>query len=453
MNDALLIRPLDDSDLGKPFEQDALKRSTSSKILTDLIKNSRTPFTLAIDSPWGSGKTYFLKEWAKQLREAGEQVVEFNAWQNDFNGNPLIALIEEIAEINPKENVVVGKVKKAGAILAKAAVPIAVKWLTQGVLEAKDLFSDHAEALSSDLGDVTQKLVDSGFQEYRATKNAIEEFKKALGELSSRGKGPLIFLVDELDRCRPNYAVEFLEVSKHLFDVPGIVFVLAVDSAQLAASIKGVYGSEFGGEAYLRRFFDLKYQFPVSTLSQFVEQEFRNHKLGENDVATLTFASLFELLNFDLRLQQQCIARYAVAVRLGGGEDDSHATSILTTLMHWNKEVYDQYTTGAIGAKELVKKLAKDGSFFDDMDSRFGVYLWSVLYAISGSFQKYRKEFEELVRLGEVMQVQPKKLEEAIAKRLADGNFGKLGWQGALVEEKKRVELAAHFHPAWNSPK
>ena len=124
MNDALLIRPLDDSDLGKPFEQDALKRSTSSKILTDLIKNSRTPFTLAIDSPWGSGKTYFLKEWAKQLREAGEQVVEFNAWQNDFNGNPLIALIEEIAEINPKENVVVGKVKKAGAILAKAAVPM-----------------------------------------------------------------------------------------------------------------------------------------------------------------------------------------------------------------------------------------------------------------------------------------------------------------------------------------
>jgi hypothetical protein len=79
---------------------------------------------------------------------------------------------------------------------------------------------------------------------------------------NSNGK-PLIFIIDELDRCRPDYAVSILEQIKHFFSVPNIVFVLSIDKQQLGNAIKGVYGSEnINAEEYLRRFIDIEYSIP-----------------------------------------------------------------------------------------------------------------------------------------------------------------------------------------------
>ena len=63
-------------------------------------------------------------------------------------------------------------------------------------------------------------------------------------------------MIDELDRCRPSYAVEFLETAKHLFVVNQVVFVLAINRKQLAHAVRALYGNEFEAEAYLRRSLD-----------------------------------------------------------------------------------------------------------------------------------------------------------------------------------------------------
>ncbi|WP_081764293.1 P-loop NTPase fold protein [Sphingobium sp. Ant17] len=68
-------------------------------------------------------------------------------------------------------------------------------------------------------------------------------------------QAPIFVVVDELDRCRPDYAIALLESIKHLFDVPGVVFVIALHGRQLTASIEAVYGAKFDATAYLRRFF------------------------------------------------------------------------------------------------------------------------------------------------------------------------------------------------------
>lgn len=65
-------------------------------------------------------------------------------------------------------------------------------------------------------------------------------------------------LVDELDRCRPNYAIEMLEVIKHFFKTDNFVFVVATDTDQLVHSIAAVYGAGFDAAQYLKRFFDRK---------------------------------------------------------------------------------------------------------------------------------------------------------------------------------------------------
>ena len=84
---------------------------------------------------------------------------------------------------------------------------------------------------------------------------------------------PLIVMIDELDRCRPSYAVELLEIAKHLFSVDHIVFVLAVNRSQLAHSIRAVYGSGFDAEGYLRRFFDADFQLPAPSRDKFIDAQ------------------------------------------------------------------------------------------------------------------------------------------------------------------------------------
>jgi len=74
---------------------------------------------------------------------------------------------------------------------------------------------------------------------------------------------PVFVLIDELDRCRPPYAIAMLERIKHLFEIPDVVFVVATDSEQLVHSIRAVYGQDFSGSRYLTRFFDLSYTFPA----------------------------------------------------------------------------------------------------------------------------------------------------------------------------------------------
>ena len=102
---------------------------------------------------------------------------------------------------------------------------------------------------------------------YGEAKQAITEFRQTLGDvadaLSEDHNGrPLVVVVDELDRCRPSYAIELLETAKHPFAVDRVVFVLAVNRAQLAESVRALYGAGFNSEGYLRRFFDLDFRLP-----------------------------------------------------------------------------------------------------------------------------------------------------------------------------------------------
>ena len=112
-------------------------------------------------------------------------------------------------------------------------------------------------------------------------------FRKCLAEFAQLvlndedRKGPIVFFVDELDRCRPNYAMEMLERIKHVFNVDGVVFVISTDRQQLVNSVKTLYGEGIDAEGYLRRFFDLSYQLPAPTTVLFVSMLFEQYHLDK----------------------------------------------------------------------------------------------------------------------------------------------------------------------------
>ena len=257
---------------GNPFEHDKLDRKVTVETLTQLVSSIEGPCVLALDALWGAGKTTFLNIWAQYLRDEGFTVVKFNAWETDFSGDPFVALCTEMTTSLDKLSVMddtklsekVASMKKSSQMVIQHVISGTVRNLTAGMVDINQMSTAIAE----------QSSEPQRFVEYREAKKALEDFKGKLEELAcalgKTNQRPLIVMIDELDRCRPTYAVELLETTKHLFSVGQIVFVLAVNHEQLVRAVQGLYGNSFDAEKYLRRFFDIDIRLPHPERDKYV---------------------------------------------------------------------------------------------------------------------------------------------------------------------------------------
>ncbi len=244
-----------------PFANCKLERKKYADVLTGIVNAYGDGFVLAINNKWGTGKTTFVKMWEQDLKNKSFQTVYFNAWENDFENNPLTALIGELKTITKKDKEErFKKVLKKASILSKHLAPMIAQAIADKYIDT--------EGLKKVITNSTEGMVDifeNDVNEYVEKKKGIIEFRSSLSEFvanTSQGK-PLIFIIDELDRCRPDYAVSILEQVKHFFSVPNIIFVLSIDKTQLGNAVRGVYGSEqIDAEEYLRRFIDIEYTIP-----------------------------------------------------------------------------------------------------------------------------------------------------------------------------------------------
>lgn len=260
------------------FLNDKLQRKKSVEELTRLLENIASPLVFSVNAPWGAGKTTYLRMLCLNLKSQGRKTIYFSAWETDFASDPLLAFLGEIniglkeyLGDSPRKNKAWEKAKKAGAHILRRGVPVAVKVATAGLLDADKLIEDEsgklAEALSKDVIDA-----------YSKNKEAIAEFKASVKSVLDGDEGKiekLYIFVDELDRCRPTYAIELLERVKHLLDIEGLVFVLALDKKQLAHSVRAVYGAEFDAVGYLRRFIDVEFNLPPVKYEAFVEHLYK----------------------------------------------------------------------------------------------------------------------------------------------------------------------------------
>ncbi|TFF14269.1 NTPase [Pseudomonas sp. BCA14] len=270
------------------FQNDKLNRRDSVVNLTRLLENVSSPIVLSVNAPWGAGKTTYLKMLHANLNASSCKSVYFSAWETDFAVDPLLAFLGEMnsglsgfLKGDSKKSKAWAKAKEAGAHILRRGIPVGVKIATAGLLDADKLLEDEAakftEALSKDV-----------IGAYSNNKKAIAEFKKNVAEVLKGGDGEaekLYVFVDELDRCRPTYAIELLERIKHLLDIEGLVFVLALDKVQLAHSVRAVYGAEFDALGYLKRFIDVEFTLPSVGVNFFIKHLFAHLEL-DNYFAT-----------------------------------------------------------------------------------------------------------------------------------------------------------------------
>lgn len=265
-------------DEGFSPERDLFGRAPIAEGLTRLMGSLDQPIVLGLDGDWGSGKTTFLRFWTGELRKAGFPVVFFDAFQNDYAEDAFIALAGEVFSLLEENRKSESKAAKkfaskaagAGKILLRSGLKIGVKAATMGVLNASDL-EELADAISDESAQAFDASIGEMITKQSAHRDAIAEFKIALSDLPSlltkpsegEEQKPLIFIIDELDRCRPAFALALLERVKHFFSVQNVHFVLGMNSSQLANSVKAVYGHGIDARTYLQKFIHLTW-----TLSQ-----------------------------------------------------------------------------------------------------------------------------------------------------------------------------------------
>lgn len=289
-----------------PFENCKFAREKIADNLTNIIQKTEHPLVLSVDSPWGTGKTTFVNMWKQKLENTGEyKTLYFNAWENDDSDDPLLSLLSVMLESFPeksKEDTPLGKVKKAGKTLLKKGLPLLFKILTRNALDLDEIELDNYT--EKQLTEFAGKLGELEFKKHRQEKEMKAKFKTALEEYQKSEKKKVIFFIDELDRCRPNYAIETLERVKHLFSIDNYIFVLALDKSQLSHSVATLYGEKMDAMGYLRRFIDLDYMLPTPDKNLYID-----YKVADIISATETASKVFwnkikefsELFEFSLR--------------------------------------------------------------------------------------------------------------------------------------------------------
>lgn len=338
-------------DPNNPWKDDALMRKNLAASLLNFVKNETNPITIAIDGKWGTGKTFFLNRWKASLEKEGATAVFINVWEDDFIDNPMLTILGQLnKKINDCDKAakfpeVVSKVKNK---LPKLFVDGGLRLLSAVTYGA---LPDNKEAYCS----VERKAVDT-YADRLAQKNTFKEelaqFAQAVYEETN---GPLIFIIDELDRCRPTYSIEFLERVKHFFDVPHVVFVMGVDLNNLKKSICSVYG-DIEIDDYLRRFFDFEFRLPELPADIYFDVLAKRYQLAPDFLWKNSYRTEYygyqiaryclDKKSVSLRQIEYFMRMLVLALRKGNMSDDEcNAFFIFMALKIIQQDLYDAVKT------------------------------------------------------------------------------------------------------------
>ena len=357
--------PEPDVSAEQPWTDDMLDRAQIAAKLTNLIRDQSAQFAISIHGYWGTGKTFMLKRWQKDLENQDFKAIYFNAWEDDFCDDPLLAIIGQLS-YHFKE----GTLRTIADRVRGAALPLV--WRNAlGIL-------NKTTGLTLDTDQAEQRNLIDEYLYQRATK---DDLRKNLAEMSAEVAietgHPLVFIIDELDRCRPTFAIELLERVKHIFDVSNMVFVFGINRDELCSSLKSIYGA-IDTDVYLRRFFDMEFTLPEVDSEVFGRHLMQRFGLGEFfgelsknasnsvhseefGVLAYYFPALWGRLGLSLRDIDYCVRLIALVGRNLELRNFMHPwlLGLLISLKLKNLAMYRQFIQGKCRAAEVMDYIDK----------------------------------------------------------------------------------------------
>lgn len=296
-----------------------LGRASDGQKLSDLVERIAEPMVIALDAPWGAGKSVFLKCWVGEHAKLDKATtVYFDAFKHDYMDDPLVSIVGALDErvSSLPEPVKEGSkfaegmksLKKYAPAVGRGLLRMGVSVATAGVItnidnHSETLWDEVADAGGKELGTLTKEF----WKAEEIRRHAMDAFRETLRSIATPEQ-KLVIVVDELDRCRPDYALNLLEVIKHFFDVPNVHFVLGVNLKELANSVKARYGAGVNAEKYLQKFVTLS--MPLTARSRF---------RPTNDAAQKHLEYCASELGFGYTGKSEALANYVGLVELHVG--------------------------------------------------------------------------------------------------------------------------------------
>ena len=280
----------------------------------------------------------------------------------------------------------------------------------------------------------------------------------------------MVFIVDELDRCRPTFAIELLERVKHVFDVPNILFVFGLNRDELCKSLRSVYG-EIDADVYLRRFFDFEFNLPAADpigfcahlVAKFQLDQWaltlrgagiRSTAWGHPNLNSVP-AKLWSALDFSLRDIDYGMRLVALLVRSApvDFQPNSYMLFLLIGLKSKHRELYHSLASGKFRTGDIIDYLMSEAGaeltgrdFVAHLDRIEGL-----LYCVDETNQgRYDAGQNAIAEIDAVLQGEPPDEFQAISTRLQHADEGKLRQVHRIIRDMRNegIENSVFGHLA-----
>lgn len=261
---------LNEDNIKYVLQNDFIKRNKYIASFFNLINGIEDNKIIALDGEWGSGKTWFVKsieylinsDVNNELNIVNNEIMDnvkdnymtfyYNAWENDDAESAMLSLIYKLINdscLQKEEN-------KVGAI--PRLLNTIIKFVTNGTIDIKqDVFGEQWN---------NKQITDC----IETSEEIKKTFKELINNLLVEKKNKILIIIDEIDRCKPIFAINLLENIKHFYDDDRIIFLVATNNKELASSVCKVYGEKYDGDLYLDRIFDINLELPNNYIKDYI---------------------------------------------------------------------------------------------------------------------------------------------------------------------------------------
>lgn len=334
------------TDFEEIWKEDLLGFKEVGESFGNLIKSIDDTKVVSIEAGYGRGKTFFRERWAKQLKAQCEVVVEVDALMSDHSGDPVLTFIAALVAALPEADVSKGKElleksKKYGGVALRSVLRLGLRQGADEVIGAMtgqvaDALGDDKKALqgaAEEFGDGLSKmageLIAAQVMAERVRTQEIPAQLEALRDALTKDADykRVVIMVDELDRCHPDYAIAFLEAMKLVFGQDGFVFCLFVNADYLQRVADHRFGKLEEGEQYLDKFVDIRLNLPAkpeallpaikSLLDRLPDfKSFGEHSAFSKEYAAELAAKLATQKALSMRQVEKVVDRLDLALRM-----------------------------------------------------------------------------------------------------------------------------------------
>ena len=309
---------------------DRAKIMNDIELILVLLSEQNQGRVFALDGKWGYGKTYILEQLEKELEVLQNEetqddrfyVFHYNCWQYDYYEEPVVAIVSAMLDKYGGKS----EKEKAKKVIKEIAGQIVKNKIGVDLVETHDNISQKEQFQ---------------FDKMFGFKKTLDYTRNKICELSK--DKTVLLVVDELDRCMPEYAIKVLERLHHMFEgLDNVIVLLAIDSTQLEHSVKEIYGEQVDTERYLRKFIAFRIKLDSGKVQN---QILNNYGYYFNDFENLAeccpiVLKLIELSRIDIRNIDKLIEKIDMIHGLCNGKHKKQPGEVLLFEFIWGLMKY-----------------------------------------------------------------------------------------------------------------